>query len=68
MCLNKCKTDKSQPVRAAAQETIKLIKDLDVNRSFDEDIDDGQPLGEIDQSTVNDFQLETRTVKDAGSD
>ena len=26
--LNTCKTDKSQPVRAAAQETIKLIKDL----------------------------------------
>ena len=53
-CLNDCKTDKSQPVRAAAQETIKLIKDLEVNKSFDEEIDDGLPLGEIDQGEYSD--------------
>ena len=34
--LDKCRTDKSQPVRAAAQETLKLLKELDQNnqRSF----------------------------------
>ena len=33
LILDKCRTDKNQPVRAAAQETIKLIKDLDLQRS-----------------------------------
>ena len=28
--LDKCRTDKNQPVRAAAQETIKLLKELDI--------------------------------------
>ena len=38
--LDKCRTDKSQPVRAAAQETIKLIKDLDATRSqYDDHLD-----------------------------
>lgn len=49
-CLEKCKTDRSQPVRAAAQETIKLIKDLDLNRSFEVGSDVGEPLGEIESS------------------
>lgn len=65
-CLNQCKTDKSQPVRAAAQETIKLIKDLDVNRSFDDELDDG-PLGEIEPSQ-HEFRIETRISKDIISD
>lgn len=30
-----CKTDKSQPVRSAAQETIKLIKDLQATTKRD---------------------------------
>ena len=31
--LDKCRTDKNQPIRAAAQETIKLLKDLEHQRS-----------------------------------
>ena len=31
--LDKCRTDKNQPVRAAAQETIKLLKELDIQKS-----------------------------------
>lgn len=31
-----------------------MIKDLDINKSFDEEIDDGHPLGEIDQLDVMD--------------
>jgi hypothetical protein len=43
--LSQCKTDKSQPVRAAAQETIKLIKDLQSakksgNVSYGESLED----------------------------
>jgi hypothetical protein len=36
--LDKCRTDKVQPVRAAAQETLKLLKELEVQnqRSFEE--------------------------------
>ena len=54
-------------MRAAAQETIKLIKDLDLNKSFDEEIDDGQPLGEIDQSQ-HDFPIDNNRYKDIGSE
>ena len=31
LVLDKCRTDKVQPVRAAAQETLKLLKQLDDN-------------------------------------
>ena len=39
--LNVCRVDKNQPVRAAAQETIKLFKELKeqkLNQSFDDQI------------------------------
>ena len=56
-CLDKCRTDKSQPVRAAAQETIKLIKDLDNQRSFDGSDDNKLNFGEIDDDDIKSTNL-----------
>jgi len=40
-------------VRAAAQETIKLIKDLDMERSFDDGSDNEKPyIGEIEDDEI----------------
>ena len=46
--LDKCRTDKNQPVRAAAQETIKLLKELDIQKSQGGGLSmfDGQELNE----------------------
>jgi hypothetical protein len=59
--LDVCRTDKNQPVRAAAQETIKLLKDLDQQQSAPSQYDDNEPSdGDILEGEINNEQIETK--------
>ena len=40
--LDKCRVDRNQPVRAAAQETIKLLKELDMQKSQNNSFEAGE--------------------------